>query len=230
MPALSKVEGWLGVDPLAHSFQGVSPFNFNMNNPIMMVDPGGDSTMYFVNFSMNTEDARRVADNTRSIFEKNGINGFSYKVISPKAAFELKLLETDAIVSLTKEKGNEYSGAGNTDPYVFRSNQDYESIENTYVNLNSRTFTSRDEKSSALYAIGYVAAHEMLNQLKEKASFHFSGSYNAVESHDNTEMNLNHSGGPHIPRINSKYLRPAESLTKCDSGMIKAWLRIKGVE
>ena len=36
---------WLSVDPLAHSFQGVSPFNFNMNNPIMMVDPGGDSTI-----------------------------------------------------------------------------------------------------------------------------------------------------------------------------------------
>jgi hypothetical protein len=32
------------VDPKADAFPNVSSYSFNMNNPIMFVDPGGDST------------------------------------------------------------------------------------------------------------------------------------------------------------------------------------------
>ena len=38
VPALSHVEGWLGVDPLAHKYASMSPFVFSGNNPIMLVD------------------------------------------------------------------------------------------------------------------------------------------------------------------------------------------------
>jgi RHS repeat-associated protein len=41
VPALSLVEGWLSVDPLAHKYPHVSPYNFVENNPLMLVDPTG---------------------------------------------------------------------------------------------------------------------------------------------------------------------------------------------
>tara|TARA_R110001592_G_scaffold69489_5_gene213279 strand:+ start:4331 stop:5335 length:1005 start_codon:yes stop_codon:yes gene_type:complete len=36
-----KISVWLSVDPLAHEYQGLSPYNFVANNPIMLVDPDG---------------------------------------------------------------------------------------------------------------------------------------------------------------------------------------------
>ena len=37
-PSLSR---WLSVDPLAEKYQGFSPYNYTLNNPIMLVDPDG---------------------------------------------------------------------------------------------------------------------------------------------------------------------------------------------
>lgn len=39
--ALSQVEGWLSVDPLAEKFPAWSSYNYTMNNPINMIDPDG---------------------------------------------------------------------------------------------------------------------------------------------------------------------------------------------
>jgi RHS repeat-associated protein len=36
-----KISVWLSVDPLADEFQGWSPYNFTMNNPLNLVDPDG---------------------------------------------------------------------------------------------------------------------------------------------------------------------------------------------
>jgi len=40
-----KVSVWLSVDPKDYAFPNVTPYSFNMSNPIMMIDPGGDSTI-----------------------------------------------------------------------------------------------------------------------------------------------------------------------------------------
>ena len=37
-PSLSR---WLSTDPLAEKYQGFSPYNYTLNNPIMLVDPDG---------------------------------------------------------------------------------------------------------------------------------------------------------------------------------------------
>jgi RHS repeat-associated protein len=37
----SKLSMWLSVDPKAHWYSGHSPYNFSLNNPVMMVDPDG---------------------------------------------------------------------------------------------------------------------------------------------------------------------------------------------
>lgn len=38
-----KISVWLSVDPLAHKFPELSPFNFTLNNPINLVDPDGNA-------------------------------------------------------------------------------------------------------------------------------------------------------------------------------------------
>jgi RHS repeat-associated protein len=48
----NKIGVWLSVDPKAEAFPNVSSYSFNMNNPIMFIDPGGDST-FVVNLGNN---------------------------------------------------------------------------------------------------------------------------------------------------------------------------------
>jgi RHS repeat-associated protein len=48
----NKLGVWLSVDPKADAFPNVSSYSFNMNNPIMFIDPGGDST-FVVNLGNN---------------------------------------------------------------------------------------------------------------------------------------------------------------------------------
>jgi RHS repeat-associated protein len=38
-----KVSVWLSVDPLAHEYPGLSPYNFVANNPLIFIDPDGMS-------------------------------------------------------------------------------------------------------------------------------------------------------------------------------------------
>ena len=221
---------WLSVDPKAHAFPSVSPYSLIMNNPVMMIDPGGDSTVYFVNHNMSEADANTVMNHTRDINEKNGITGLDYKVISPDDAKDLKMIETDAVISLRGDM-SEMGDEGNTSPYVFRESQDYETIEDTYVNLNSvdRNTNRADDKASRLYGYAYVAAHEIEHQYIAKASNHFWGNYNELGAHDNRTMNLNHSGGTHIPQYASPYLRPAEKMTPMHQNMIYHFLKQNGV-
>ena len=40
--ALSSVEGWLSVDPLAEKYNEWSPYNYTLNNPVKYVDPDGN--------------------------------------------------------------------------------------------------------------------------------------------------------------------------------------------
>jgi hypothetical protein len=40
-PRTDVASRWLSIDPLAHKFAAWSPYNFVMNNPILMVDPDG---------------------------------------------------------------------------------------------------------------------------------------------------------------------------------------------
>ncbi len=43
-PSLSR---WLSTDPLAEKYQGFSPYNYTLNNPIMLVDPDGRAAIPF---------------------------------------------------------------------------------------------------------------------------------------------------------------------------------------
>lgn len=45
---------WLSVDPKAYAFPHLSPYNFMMNNPINVIDPGGDSA-----WTVNVETGQR---------------------------------------------------------------------------------------------------------------------------------------------------------------------------
>ena len=178
---------------------------------------------------MTGEQAQKVANYTRHIFEKNGIKGLSYKIISPEDAKELKLIKTDAVVSLTTEKGHEYSPEGNTDPYVVRPSQDYQSIEDTYVNLNSNTFTQRKDEDSKLYSC-LCSCSRSFKSIQNEGFRIFFGGYHELEIHDNNEPNLNHDGNQSIPSGPASFLREEESLTRCDKNLLKAFFKKHGIQ
>lgn len=224
-----KEKSWLSVDRMAAKYPHLSPYVFSENNPINITDPNGDST-YFVNYDMSPQDAETIMSHTRAINEKNGITGLDYKVISPDEAEDLKLIKTDAVISLRGDL-NSILGPGNTDGYLFKESQNYESIHNTYVNINEGQYIAprKESKASYLYAIGYVAAHEIQHQYIAKASMHFWGNHNELGRHDNRTMNLNHAGGSHIPDYSSPYFRAAEKMTPMHQNMIFHFLKQNGV-
>jgi RHS repeat-associated protein len=45
----ADISVWLSVDPMADKYPSMSPYMYLAGNPVMLVDPGGDSTVYFNN-------------------------------------------------------------------------------------------------------------------------------------------------------------------------------------
>jgi hypothetical protein len=45
----SELGRWLSVDPLADKYPGWSPYNYCLNNPLIITDPSGMDTLYFDN-------------------------------------------------------------------------------------------------------------------------------------------------------------------------------------
>ena len=53
---------WLSVDPLADKFPGWSPYNYALNNPLIIVDPNGMDTLYFNNQGQYLADQTKKGD------------------------------------------------------------------------------------------------------------------------------------------------------------------------
>ncbi|PKP00905.1 MAG: hypothetical protein CVU11_16780, partial [Bacteroidetes bacterium HGW-Bacteroidetes-6] len=62
----SDLSVWLSVDPMADKYPNLSPYNYCMNNPVMLIDPNGDSTIYYYKgeylFTSYDDDRRLVCD------------------------------------------------------------------------------------------------------------------------------------------------------------------------
>ena len=74
---------WMGVDALATSYPGMNPYNFVMGNPIMAMDPDGDTTVY-------------ALAGTDEVVILNSPGEFSYETVSQEDWEELQGLVTEA--------------------------------------------------------------------------------------------------------------------------------------
>ena len=77
----SNLSVWLSVDPKADAFPQATPYNAFLNNPVMMVDPGGDST-FVVSIGEGVyavQDVRGMESGDRGIYvvEGNSESGYS---------------------------------------------------------------------------------------------------------------------------------------------------------
>jgi RHS repeat-associated protein len=66
------VSVWLGVDPLAHKYPSLTPYNYVANNPIYFLDPDGKEGVASVNHNNRTVKIRAV------YFVEVGHNGFNH--------------------------------------------------------------------------------------------------------------------------------------------------------
>ncbi len=71
----AKLSVWLSVDPVSHAFPSVTPYSVMMNNPIMMIDPGGDSTHFFDHKGNHMGTINDGLDNAVAIVDKDGQEG-----------------------------------------------------------------------------------------------------------------------------------------------------------
>jgi RHS repeat-associated protein len=67
----SKLSMWLSVDPLAHKYPNMSPYAFTGNNPVMLVDPDGNTIV-----PADEETANVVVDGAARVLLEN--NPFYY--------------------------------------------------------------------------------------------------------------------------------------------------------
>lgn len=60
---------WLSVDPMASKYPSWSPYNYVMNNPVIVVDPTGmDTTVYFFDQKNQPIDDYRTAQYTANVY------------------------------------------------------------------------------------------------------------------------------------------------------------------
>tara|TARA_B110001452_G_scaffold135891_1_gene112943 strand:- start:2457 stop:5063 length:2607 start_codon:yes stop_codon:yes gene_type:complete len=68
-----KSSVWMGVDAMATSYPGMNPYNFTIGNPIMAIDPDGDSTVVKKHLDVNGNWTGEYKVTGGSINDNNGI-------------------------------------------------------------------------------------------------------------------------------------------------------------
>lgn len=94
-----KTSVWLGVDPMADKYPGLSPFVYCANNPVILVDPDGRE------LDVANEDSKKdllsiVTNKTRVVFNGNQVS-VNLNGLSPKQ--QKRLLKNDKGLSLINE-------------------------------------------------------------------------------------------------------------------------------
>jgi RHS repeat-associated protein len=102
------VSVWLGVDPKAYAFPHVTSYNFLLNNPIMMVDPGGDSTVYYNTAGEILYTSHDQLENAISIIPDENLMAFNDALEKNKDALEDPLLR-NMVNSKLRNYGVNYS-------------------------------------------------------------------------------------------------------------------------
>ena len=92
---------WLGVDPLAEKYAGISPFVYTANNPIKYFDPDGKDHIFYMVFQKGAKGANDIAKHAQEILNSNGINLQVQVLYVGKSGFgngyKSKLDNTDAL-------------------------------------------------------------------------------------------------------------------------------------
>jgi RHS repeat-associated protein len=97
------VSVWLSVDPKAYAFPHVTSYNFLLNNPIMMVDPGGDST-----FQLRLDGSLKFLNANSYYKEKGG----SVTEVLPGAQYNGEGVQMDKVISEKNSKNETFVPSG----------------------------------------------------------------------------------------------------------------------
>ena len=131
----SKLSMWLSVDPLAHKYPNMSPYNFSGNNPVMLVDPDG-RWIPGLDEDGNPTYIAEKGDNRATLQEQYNLSDSQVD----------KLLGTDfaVIAGETKISGSQA--------------KEVTGSEILKLNVSSKTITDDDKNHQMAFAINYENA------------------------------------------------------------------------
>jgi len=214
------------LDPLAAEFPEWSDYNYVLGNPLILIDSDGRNPrppkVYLIDFAGLDMDV--ISGHVRDIFAKNGFE-ITTEVITPEQALEITPLSYPGVYGISIVRGSRvshYSSIGNTEENpagdFLIARQDDDAIRtSTYAN---HLIAEQDNKGNGIFAVSYIAAHEVLHQMLKQAYKHF-GYTDEIQAlftdtpgeHYNSEPNLNRAAKyTEIPYGGSKKLRPEERI------------------
>ena len=146
----ARVGMWLSVDPLFEKYVGMSPYNYCMLNPLMMVDPDGRKLRY----------AQGVSEDFKSNFESACSHLKKYN--SGEILSKIEQLEATIFVKEESNRSSYYSPKQKT---IFWN--PYQGLETTDGKLLSPTTVLNHEADHALDDIENHAEHIRNKQTKD---------------------------------------------------------------
>ncbi len=190
---------WLGVDPLAEKYAGISPFVYAANNPIKYIDPDGKDHILYLVFQSGAAGvvdlANSIAKHTQSILNLNEINMQVQILYVGNEGFangyKNKLDQTDGLAFIGNQSFVEKMGGWNdlsegsiADDRVGYVNQTATAIRASRQDVNK-------DKSDARTSIHEALGHWLLGEKHSNAESSNPLAGNASRYHGTNIENFN---------------------------------------
>lgn len=159
---------WLSVDPLAHEYWNLSPFNFVANNPILLVDPNGESIWIWYKDEQGNEQSiqynygdKYYGDNE---FLQNVYTSLNY-LDNGGAGADIQTLanDKDDVVNIRQRTGDVSTGSEFVPNFVDNGDGTSTFKSGGDINWNPYgAFRTSEGENSAAFVLGHEISHAAL--------------------------------------------------------------------
>ena len=177
----NKISLWLSVDPLAHEYPSLNSYNFVANNPILLVDPNGESIWIWYEDEQGNEKSIQYnygdqydGDNQ---FLKDVYTSLNY-LDEGGAGADIETLanDKDDVVNIRQRTGNVSTGSEFVPNFVDNEDGTRTYLSGGDINWNpDGAFRTSEGENSAAFVLGHEISHAALYGKNRRRSLNLKG-------------------------------------------------------